>query len=548
MKSKMRVIILIISVMSIIFIGCGSSSSSSKEKKIIKAVPPLKVATYTISGHLEDANTGTPLEGVKITTNSSTSAKLSHDKTTDALGTIVITSDKKDVNINVVAVKEGYIDTGIQVLSTGEENQEFTIKMVKIGNEPTGVKTKEENITTDGDGIVTKEIKLTSTIDTSKEKETTSVIIPSGTKMTTSKGKPVTGKLKMQVTSYSPNEVNSTEAFPGGFAVIADTSGIEGNGTKNITFETAGFVSIQIKDKSGKKVKKFTNPIKIKMQLDKNFKNPSTDSKIAIGDTVPVWSYDDETAKWKFEQNGTVQDINTSDGLVDVVIEAEHLSYWNLDWHYSAVCNNLTLNLIDNNTNKPSTGITYELRANFIGSRGYLYQGRIYGDGFAKLLRVPLNRELKLTATIDGKKVGERTVKLRNSDCVGKSPTIDMYVTPPKVVKQTLTITESCADGSKSALLRGLRVFTYANNRYVGTQVSNIDGKISESFSEGSRTKYLIYTRYNQNRWKNPTSGRYARYGYFELNRENTDDFTHNFELLDKYCIPTIVTGGEGGN
>ena len=548
MKSKIQIMVLIISVMSIIFIGCGSSSSASKEKKITKPVPPLKVATYTISGHLEDAKTGDALEGVKITT-ISVGAKLSHDATTDALGIIVITSDKKDVNINVVAVKDGYVDTGIQVLSTGEDNQEFTIKMVKIGSEPIGVKTEEKNITTAGDGIVTKKINLTSTIESSKQKETTAVVIPAGTKMTTSDGKAVAGKLKMQVTSYSPTEVNSTEAFPGGFAVIADTSGIEGNGTTNITFETAGFVSIQIKDKAGKKVKNFTNPIEIKMQLDENFTNPLTKNKIAIGDIVPVWSYDDETAKWKFEQNGTVKDINTSDGLVDVVVEAKHLSYWNLDWFYSKVCNNLTLNLIDSNTNQPSTGITYKLKANFTGSSGYLYQGRVYGDGFAKLKRVPLDREMKFIATVDGKKVGEKIVTLTDANCVGlKSSKINMDVTPPKVVKQNLTISESCADGSKFSLLSGLRVYTYANNRYVGTQVTNTKGTISESFTEGSSTKYLIYTRYNKNRWKNSTSGRYAHYGYFELNRANTDDFKHNFELLDEYCIPTIVTGGEGGN
>lgn len=543
MKNKVR--ILLISVVSLILIiGCNSSAV---EKTTIEEVPEFEVATYTINGNVKDAKTGVSLEGVTITTNTSDDATLEHNASTDGLGAIVITSTKKDVNINVVATKDGYVDTGLQVLTTGETTQEFVINMVNIDNEPTGVQTEEENITTDVEGKTATAISFESTIDSSEKKETTSVNIPAGTSMTTSEGEIVTGALKMQVTSYSASEQNSTDSFPGGFAVIADTNGTEGNATTNITFETAGFVSIQIKDEDGNKVKSFDPPIEVKMQLDENFTNPLTGNTIAIGDTVPVWSYDDETAEWKFEQNGTVEDLNTSDGLVDVVVTAAHLSYWNLDWHYSATCNTLTLNLIDTITKELAEG-TYQLRANFTGSSGYLYQGGIYGDGFADLRRVPLNREMTFTATVDGAVVGTTTVTLTNANCTGgESSIINMDVTAPAFVNQTMTITESCADGITGFASRsGLGVYTFIGTRNLGHQVTDASGKISGSFSEGATPTYHIRTGNVVDRWKNPTSGRYARYGYFEKNTQNLDDFTHNFELLDKYCIP--VTGGEGAN
>ena len=68
---------------------------------------------------------------------------------------------------------------------------------------------------------------------------------------------------------------------------------------------------------------------------------------VAIGDEVPIWSYDEDTGKWSYEKVGIVQDLDLSDGLYDVVYSLNHLSYWNLDWHYGEKCSTSNFNLKD---------------------------------------------------------------------------------------------------------------------------------------------------------------------------------------------------------
>lgn len=535
MKTGSMGLVLSLSVASMLSLtGCGGSSS---EVDTGITPPAIEAPTYTLTGRVLDAKTGSPVADAEVKAYETGSAKILFTGKTDPLGNIIIAGTSKDSNINIVVNKDKYVDTGRQVLTTGEAVQNFTIAMSNIDNEPEGVNTEVETIAA---ADVPSGITIDSSVTSNGKTVTTEVNIPAGTTMTTENGDEVTGDLSMQVTNYSATEVTSTNAFPGGFAIVADVNGTDVDGA----FETAGFVSIEIKDANGSKVKDFDQPIEVKMQIDDNFINPLTGVKIAIGDKVPVWSYDDTTAAWAFEQDGTVQDLNPADGLVDVVVQATHLSYWNLDWHYSAVCSNMQVNLVDT-AGATATG-TYRMRANFVGSSGYLFQGRISGDGFAKLYNVPLNKQMVFGAyNLDGTLNSQKTVNITSCD----ASTVTMTVTPTVTKVQKMTVKESCSDGSKSAVLPNIYVYSYTNTmNYIKSGYTDGNGAVSTDYGNTANPRYFIRTRSFADRWKVSTSGIYASSGYFQVDRSNTDDFIVNFELQDKYCPLPTPTGSDGGS
>ena len=530
--------VILFSIIVMIATGCSSKSTQTDAGEEVPALP--EASTYTINVSVVDSKENTALSDVAISTNTTTDANVTAPDTTGALGIATIESNQK-ININVVASKDGYVTTGLQVLASDstEDIVEVTLKMVSVSNPPAGVgvvEVTDKNVSENGTSEEDIVVEVNTTVPSTEKQETTTVTIRANTELKKANGKPVTGALTVQVTNYSAQEENSTDAFPGGFAVIADTTDAPAdagnttveNGENPITFQTAGFVSIEIKDENGNKVKNFSEPIEVRMQLDDNMTNPKTGETIKVGDSVPVWSYDDETAEWKYEQEGNVTDINTTDGLYDVVVTAKHLSYWNLDWHYGSVCSNVRLELINRVGNLAED--RYTMRANFVGSSGYLYSGTIYGDGFASMRNVPLNQEMNITATNSAGKVFSNNYTI--TECPNDTVTLTLNVIDPVIETHTLTVQEQCWDGSKTQTISNIGVYSYVNNNYAGYAQTDTAGQLSTDVAENTSLRYLIRSGEYQNRWKDAIN----IYGYYFNVTATTTDFTKTFELQDQFC------------
>lgn len=538
--------IILLSIIVMMATGCSSKSTQADAGEEVPALP--EASTYTINVSVVDSKENTPLKDVAISTNTTeTDANVTAPDTTGALGIATIESNQK-ININVVASKDGYVTTGLQVLASDftEDIVEVTLKMVSVSNPPAGVAVELQTETVSDEGTSEEDIvvEVNTTVPSTKKEETTTVTIHAGTELKKEDGEPVTGALHIVVTNYSAQEENSTDAFPGGFAVIADTTNAPadaGNttsarGENPITFQTAGFVSIEIKDEEGNKVTDFNEDIEVRMQLDDNMTNPETGETIKVGDSVPVWSYDTDTAEWSYEKKGTVEDLNETDDLYDVTVEASHLSYWNLDWFYSATCSNVRLNLIRTSDGQPATD-RYSMRANFVGSTGYLYSGTIYGDGFANMLNVPLNQEMNITATNSEGTVFSDNYTISDAECSTGSATLTLEVEDPVIETHTLTVQEQCSDGSKTQTISNIGVYSYVNNNYAGYAQTDTAGQLSTDVAENTSLRYLIRSGEYQNRWKDAIN----IYGYYFNVTATTTDFTKTFELLDTFC-PDVST------
>lgn len=256
-------------------------------------------------------------------------------------------------DIKIITHANGYIDSGSSIALTADRTDYvLNLKLVKDaeGVIAPGIYSSDLAITNmvNDSGFVTEVITIEN--KESDNKPGVKLTIPVDTIFTDKDGNVVKGA-DLKITSFDPYEPSAIAAYPGGLNVIADASGfnIGGElqvGNREINFKSAGFVAISIEDIDGNKVKNFSQDIEIAMQFAAGTKD-GEGNIVVIGDKVPIWSYNEDTGKWSYEKVGTVQDLNLSDGLYDVVYNLNHLSYWNLDWHFGEKCSTSNFNLKD---------------------------------------------------------------------------------------------------------------------------------------------------------------------------------------------------------
>lgn len=68
--------------------------------------------------------------------------------------------------------------------------------------------------------------------------------------------------------------------------------------------------------------------------------------ELQAGHVFPVWSYEESTGKWTFEKFGEVK-TNSTEDTFDVVVNVEHLSYWNLDFFVQQGCSRTDFNIVN---------------------------------------------------------------------------------------------------------------------------------------------------------------------------------------------------------
>jgi hypothetical protein len=164
--------------------------------------------------------------------------------------------------------------------------------------------------------------------------ESAQIKIQPGTQMLDISGAPISAsQLKANIVDYSATSTTSYGAFPGGFSPsnVVDQQGNQVNGGNPINFVSAGLLSIKM-TANGTQVRRFSKPLQVSMKLDPNTTNFVTGENIKAGDTVPLWSLDEDTGQWKAEGNVT---ITTNGGTLVANFETSHLCCFNLDWSWA---------------------------------------------------------------------------------------------------------------------------------------------------------------------------------------------------------------------
>ncbi|GAB5520453.1 MAG: hypothetical protein RhofKO_27040 [Rhodothermales bacterium] len=353
----------LILLLTVTLVGCDVTNIADDIEDALKLIINVPEAAVSVSGAFVDAKTNEVLASdVSVRFEGPDAARIVDPIFYEAIGEAtveggfvqfaleegLIPSPDQPVRINVIAEADGYLTTGkaLRLDSTGVHI--FTLNMVKISAPPEGVAIVVDQpiSSTDDDGRVTEAV----TVSTPPEANTqgvASVSLPAGTQVKDSSGQPLQGPLTATIAYHNNQDMESLESFPGGFSEI-QLENADGSTDENVAFITGGFVSVDIRDQAGRLAETFSEPIQISVSIPQGTLNPETGAEVKPGDTIPVWSYNEDTGAWKeegaaqFGKNGVGSGYRVGEpdayGNLPVVFEAPHLSYWNLDWKMNRVC------------------------------------------------------------------------------------------------------------------------------------------------------------------------------------------------------------------
>ncbi|HWB23948.1 MAG TPA: hypothetical protein VG738_00645 [Chitinophagaceae bacterium] len=197
----------------------------------------------------------------------------------------------------------------------------------------------------DGTSVLQKSTSLNSgvapatslqTSTTSTMTETSTITIDDGTQMMDENHNVINASsLQSSIVHFGTSTQSSMLAFPGGFNPVD----VERDGQEyhEVTFKTGGFLSIKMKA-GNSDVKFFSKPITVSAELNAELINPETDQPVQVGDTIPIWSMNEQTGQWKYETTSTV--VLDGSGKISLQFQASHLSCWNIDWWFYSPCRN----------------------------------------------------------------------------------------------------------------------------------------------------------------------------------------------------------------
>jgi hypothetical protein len=276
------------------------------------------------------------------------------------------------INLPVTVWSLGY-DTFYTVITLSQaQQQQFTFALRKKsgstainGGAVGGVGVKDTVL-----GVIGADNKVASKIDlsiaTSRATEITpttplsdlsaTVSIPQGTILYNKKGEPLKGELVARSAYFDVSNPDAFANLPGSRLAVApganpnqpmaisafggipvQVAGVPGSsGVEQTSFVSAGLLSLDL-SVNGVTVDSFSQPLTVKMEMDASIINPKTGNAIKDGDTVDLWSFDKNGTTWQWEGKVVVEGPEV-DGKMSATFLIKHLSYWNLDWHFSAVC------------------------------------------------------------------------------------------------------------------------------------------------------------------------------------------------------------------
>lgn len=239
-------------------------------------------------------------------------------------------SDETTFTANVIIECPGFLKRNIPVTFYKDDNDGYIeVAMIKTSNPPIGVAVAEKTGTLT-DGGLADEIHLKAD-NSSNKGVTTEVVIPQGIKMfsTDKNGNKIalTGTVQTQVVSFTETG-DGTSYFPGGLTP-SNINISKDRPSESGAFVSAGFAAIQM-TVNGRTVTTFEDKqISVKMFLGELNYNPKTGTSYQEGDSIDIWSYENENGQWKFEQTGIVLKDNNN---LYVSFATSHLSFFNLDY------------------------------------------------------------------------------------------------------------------------------------------------------------------------------------------------------------------------
>lgn len=440
-----------------------------------------------------------------------------------------VPSKTKPLTFNVTANPAGFAPVTRTIEISSDTTSIIELDLVQYSNPPKGTSALVSSLTLKAGVMSATTIKTPSN---STMPESATLTIQEGTQIRDAKGSLINANsLQYSIVQYSANTPSNLAAFPGGLEapLALDDRGKPIPG--GVKFITAGLLAINM-TANNITVKSFSKPISMSIDLPAITDNYNTGKTIAVGDTIPLWSYNENFGVWSKEGVATV--YRNTDGKLAAKAEISHLSYWNLDWYYGTYIGNLSINFkptnVTNNwygyysvvlqspNGSPYASTSYmpqydqyqqEYRYTYNYYWGYWpyfynyypwysYSNyTIYGKYGFGMMRLPYTTQAKVVVydvNNNYQKVGESNVF--NPMTVGS---INMNVTspgPPDYVKVYFNMKGNCSNKRIDFLPSGwFYLYDYNNQEY--TYVYIYDGKVYNYSTDNNSTTGQVTTGRN---------------------------------------------------
>ncbi len=408
-------------------------------------------------------------------------------------------SPTKPVVFNVYVSCTGFVSSNQTIrITDSKEPLKIYVPLVSVTAPPKGTSVVSQNATLNN-GVASTVTQIIAPT-TSTKTEAATVTIPAGTRMLDASGAPISSNsLKVQMAHFGTGSPESVQSFPGGF--IAENAVTADGKTQPVTFETAGFVAIDM-EAGGKAVKNFSTPIDVAIGVSSTQINPITKALIKEGDTVPVWSLNSETGQWKEEGVSTI--VKDKDGKLVASFKASHLSYWNLDWSWEYFggfgdCSNATLKInVKSNLTLQQAIYPYEVQIQTASGQylAGLHSQEMYEGLSFTIPRMPAISQAKIVvySTRNWQVVGQTS--LFNPCSVGNVQVSITDTPPPAQITLNIDFTAKCSN--KDVNIKPSEwVYFWDQSGWDWKYAYLNQGKLSVQIAEG--VEYYVYAFYGGN-------------------------------------------------
>lgn len=386
-------------------------------------------------------------------------------------------------SVGIVVSAPGYVTYRGKVDFMFEEYQQsLQVPLISLDNPPAGVNHEKQVYGLTG-GTTTQPISF-DVPTTDSVTVGMSIELPVGLQFISSTGDTVTGSnLEIEVGQFDPSSEAATTVFPGGFS--QDSIVQEDGSTESGEFLTAGFTAIDMYV-DGQQVTNFNQPIQVTIELADSAYNPETDDLVQVGDSVPVWSYDEDDGSWVYETKGIV--TQGTDGL-ELTYSTTHLSWWNLDFYYGRCC----YYCASMKVNMPSDAngwYYYKVKySNTNSSRRssyvYLYDGKVIR--FMRAANYNFDVEFYQNSTLIGAK--------RNMNICNYSTQHNVNLTPTVPVRLYLNVEGICPDNATRSFRPSFYIYYKPTTRWYYSYLTYASQgqATTTTLEEGSTYDFKIY-------------------------------------------------------
>ena len=240
--------------------------------------------------------------------------------------------------LKVQAKAEGYMDTGTSVLlEAGAGGYELELSMLKdqAGYIANGVMVSKEDVSAKvAAGTVTSNITATATPYFGQPGG--SVEIPAGVYMTDANANAIDGA-EITFVTHNLYHDEARISLPDFNSSVENLGDLISDGViseaESLDVVPLTYTTVNVTDSQGNKVKRFSSDIEITLQLAVG-SGDVAGNVFQPGDQLPIFSYDENTGKIRYEQQAVVEDLNPSDGMYDVRVQTNHLTgYGVAQWY-----------------------------------------------------------------------------------------------------------------------------------------------------------------------------------------------------------------------